>query len=85
MEFEHSVGKRGNLSNPKEKSKHDELASLADKMLKLNKELQKTSENSDKWYSLKKEIEKTDEIINEGVYGLYGLREKEIRAVEDDE
>src|SRR3989338_117503 len=74
-----------NLSNPKEKSKHDELASLADKMLKLNKELQKTSENSDKWYSLKKEIEKTDEIINEGVYGLYGLREKEIRAVEDDE
>ena len=70
-----------NLSNPKEKSKHDELASLADKMLKLNKELQKTHENSDKWYSLKKEIERTDKKIDERVYNLYGVMEKEINII----
>ena len=69
------------FSNPKEKSKHDELASLADKMLKLNKELQKTHENSDKWYSLKKEIERTDKKIDERVYNLYGVMEKEINII----
>ncbi|MDN3511536.1 MAG: hypothetical protein NG784_09565 [Candidatus Jettenia sp.] len=45
-------------------------------MLKLNKELQKTSENTDTWYSLKKEIEQTDKLIDERVYGVYGITEK---------
>ena len=71
-----------NLSNPVEKSRHDELASLAEKMLKLNKELKKTSENTDKWYSLKKEIEQTDNLIDERVYELYGITKKEINIIE---
>ena len=65
------------LSNPVEKSKHDELVFLADKMLKLNKELTNTSENTDKWYSLKKEIEQTDRLIDEMVYELYEITEEE--------
>ncbi len=72
-----------NLSNPVEKSKHDELVILADKMRNLNKELQKTSENTDKWYSLKKEVEQTDKLIDEIVYELYGLTEKEIAIIEN--
>src|SRR3990167_8853451 len=71
------------LSNPIEKSKHDELVSLADRMLKLNKELTNTSENTDKWYSLKKEVEQTDKLIDEIVYELYGLTEKEIAIIEN--
>jgi len=70
-----------NLSNPVEKSKHDELVILADKMRNLNKELQKTSENTDKWYSLKKETEQTDRIIDERIYELYEVTEEERRII----
>src|SRR3989338_2382916 len=70
------------LSNPVEKSKHDEIVSLADRMLKLNKELTKTSKNTDKWYFLKKEIEQTDRLIDEKVYRLYEITEKEINIIE---
>jgi len=64
-----------------EKSRHDEIVSLAEKMLKLNKELKKTSENTDKWYSLKKEIEQTDKQIDESVYELYEVTEEERRII----
>lgn len=70
------------FSNPKEKEKHDNLAKLADKMIRLNKELQKTPENSNKWNSIKAEIEKTDKKIDEEVYKLYGLTKEEIETVE---
>ena len=69
------------LSNPIEKFKHNELASLAEKMLKLNKELKKTSENTDKWYFIKKEIEQADRLIDENVYGLYGITEEEKKII----
>ena len=69
------------LSIPAEKLKHNELVSLADKMLKLNRDLQNVSQNTDKWYSLKKEIEKTDRLIDEKVYVLYELSEAEIQAI----
>lgn len=71
------------LSNPDEKSRHDELASLSEKMLRLNRELTNTSENTDKSYSLKKETEQTDKLIDEIVYELYGLMEKEIAVIEN--
>ena len=51
-------------------------------MLKLNKELTKTSKNTDKWYFLKKEIEQTDRLIDEKVYRLYEITEKEINIIE---
>ena len=69
------------LSNPVEKSRHDEIVSLADRMLKLNKELTNTSENTDKWYSLKKETEQTDRIIDERVYELYEVTDEERRII----
>ncbi len=71
------------FSNPKEKEKHDNLVKLADKMLKSNKELQKTPENSNKWDSIKSEIKKTDKKIDEEVYKLYGLVENEIKIIEN--
>lgn len=71
------------FTNRKEKSLHDGLAKLAEKMTKLNKELQETPENSNKWNSIKEEIAKTDKIIDQKVYELYGLREEEIRIIEN--
>ncbi len=70
------------FSNKKEKEKHDNLVKLADKMLELNKKIQKTTENSNKWDSIKSEIEKTDKKIDEEVYKLYGLNKEEIKIVE---
>jgi len=64
-----------------EKSRHDEIVSLAEKMLKLNKELKKTSGNTDKWYFIKKEIEQADRLIDENVYGLYGMTEEERKII----
>jgi hypothetical protein len=55
---------------------------LVDKILNLNKEFQKTTENSEKWNSIKDEIEKTDKKIDQGVYKLYGLTPEEIKIVE---
>lgn len=63
------------FTKPKEKKMHDDLVKLVDKMLDLNKQIQKIPEKSDKWYNLKSEIEKTDERIDEMVYKLYGITE----------
>ncbi len=71
-----------NLSDKKEKAKYDKLVKLAKEILKLNKELQKTTEKSDEWYRIKKEIEKTDKIIDQKIYKLYGLTAEEIKIVE---
>lgn len=70
------------LSNPDEKAKHDEIVCLADKMLKLHKELRNTSENTDKWYELKREMEKTDRLIDERVFELYGVTAEERIPIE---
>ncbi|MBI5892921.1 MAG: N-6 DNA methylase, partial [Deltaproteobacteria bacterium] len=70
------------LSNPAEKAKHDELVSLAEKMLRLNRELQKVSENTDRWYSLKSEIAHIDKEIDERVYELYRVTEEEREIIE---
>ncbi|MEO0075676.1 MAG: TaqI-like C-terminal specificity domain-containing protein, partial [candidate division WOR-3 bacterium] len=71
-----------NFSNPQEKKMHDDLVKLVEKMLDLNKQIQNVSEKSDKWYSLKSEIEKTDNKIDEMVYKLYGITEKEKKIIE---
>lgn len=41
-----------------------------------------TSEKSDKWYSLQSEIEKTDKKIDDEVYKLYGITEREKKIIE---
>ena len=73
-----------NFSNKTEKLKTDELVKLADKMLKLNKDLQKLDPflNKDEYKELKSEIDKTDKEIDEKVYKLYGLTPGEIKIVE---
>ncbi len=71
------------FSNKAEKQKHDGLAKLAEKMIKLQKQLQTIPENSDKWNSIRAEIEKTDKEIDRKVYELYGLTEEEIKIVEN--
>lgn len=70
------------FSDKKEKTKHDKLAKLADKMLNLNKQLQSTLENSDKWNGIKREIEKVDGEIDERVFELYGMGDGEIKIIE---
>lgn len=71
------------FSEKKQKQKHDELVKLADKMLKLNKNLQKLDPilDEEEYKQLKFEIEKTDKEIDEKVYKLYGLTEKEVKIV----
>lgn len=72
-----------NFKDKLQKANHDKLADLALKMTKLNKELLVLSENSDKWYQLKDEIKKTDKKIDQMVYEIYGLGEREIKIVEE--
>ena len=72
------------LKNKREKAKHDELVNLADKMLILNKEIQKFDPilYKEEYEEKKKEIEKTDQEIDRLVYKLYGLTAEEIKIVE---
>ena len=64
------------------KEQQKQIIVLADKMLNLNKELQKIPKNSNKWNTIKSEIERTDKKIDEEVYKLYGLTEEEIKIIE---
>jgi len=59
------------------------LASKAEQMIKLNKELQPTPEKTDKWAQLKDKISRLDYEIDEEVYKLYNLTPEEIRIVEE--
>ena len=68
---------------PANKKQQKEIAILADKILKLNKQFQSTPENSDKWNEIKKEIGKVDGEIDENVFEIYGLREEEIEVVKN--
>lgn len=58
------------------------ISSLVNKILLLNEEIKIFEKNSDKWKSVKLEIETIDKKIDEEVYKLYGLTEKEIKIVE---
>ncbi len=73
-----------NFSDKQEKVKHDELANLADKMLDMNKEMQKLHPIMDReeYEKLEKKIKETDKEIDKKVYALYGLTEEEIKVVE---
>jgi hypothetical protein len=58
------------------------LIKLAKDISNLYKVQMKSEESSDKWKSVKLEIERTDRKIDEEVYKLYGLTDKEIETVE---
>ena len=55
---------------------------LVDKIIAMHKQFQNASENTDQWYSIRKEIERLESQIDQEVYKLYGLTQKEIEIVE---
>jgi len=69
------------FNNPAEKKMHDDLVLLVEKMLELNKQLQKTHFDSEK-ESIERQIAATDKKIDDLVYKLYGLTPEEIAIVE---
>jgi type I restriction-modification system DNA methylase subunit len=60
---------------------HDDLVLLVEKMLELNKQLQKAHFDSEK-EPIERQIAATDKKIDDIVYELYGLTEEEIKIVE---
>ncbi|MBA7521458.1 hypothetical protein ES705_13565 [subsurface metagenome] len=79
-----SVGDLKNLpikdidfSNPKEKESHDKIVNLVVNLLKLNKQLQVTKLETQR-QQIQRTIDHTERKIDEMVYVLYGLNEKEI-------
>ena len=75
--------RRIDFDNPVEKKMHDDLVALVDKMLELNKRLAPIrNTSSGERDELLQEIERTDAEINQKVYELYGLTEKEIQIIE---
>ncbi len=66
-----------------DKKQQKQITILVDKMLELNKELQKTNENTEKWDLIKAEVEKMNKKIDAEVYKLYGLTAEEIEIVEN--
>ena len=59
------------------------LISLVDKITQLQETIVPFTLNSEKWKNIKSEIEKIDIKINQEVYKLYGLTDKEIKIVEE--
>ena len=70
-----------NFSNPAEKAMHDQMVNLVDNMLELHKRLAAAKTPTDKT-AIQRQITATDNQIDQLVYKLYGLTEKEIKIVE---
>jgi len=70
-----------NFSDKKDKSRHDKMVKLVERMLKLRQDLKAewVGPNQEK---IERQIKATDEEIDRLVYELYGLTEDEIRIVE---
>ncbi|MBI5934554.1 MAG: N-6 DNA methylase [Chloroflexi bacterium] len=76
--------RRIDFTNPAEKAAHDEIVSLVEKMLALQKEKQSYTSKlyDDEIQAVERQIAHVDEEINQRVYRLYGLTEEEIGIVE---
>ncbi len=74
--------RRIDFDNPSEKKAHDDLVTLVDKMLELNKRLapMRNTPCNDR-DELLHQIEQTDREIDNLVYDLYGLTEEEKRVI----
>ncbi len=73
--------KRINMKIENEKSLHDEIVKLVEKMFVLNKELNETKLPYET-NNIKRQITNTDKTIDSLVYKLYGLTNDEIKIVE---
>ena len=69
------------FSNKKEKTQHDKMVNLVNRMLELNKQLPKAKTDHDRT-TLQRQIDATDKQIDKLVYELYDLTEEEIKIVE---
>ncbi len=76
--------RRIDFGNPAEKSAHDGIVKLVEKMLELQKERQsvRREDDLDHVRNLEKQIAQVDAEIDQRVYALYGLSPDEIRIVE---
>jgi adenine-specific DNA-methyltransferase len=73
-----------NLTKSSDKQSYDKLVSLADKMLSLNKRLHELGDKkTDERVRIEEEIKKTDVEIDELVYKLYDLTDKEKKIIEE--
>jgi len=70
-----------NFHDPVETRHHDHIASLADEMLRLHKQLPAAKTPQDQTV-LQRQIDATDRQIDQLVYELYGLSDGEIQIVE---
>ena len=73
-----------NASIAQEKSAHDDIMRLVERMLALQKERQsvRREDDLDRVRNLERQIAQVDVEIDQRVYALYGLTEEEIRIVE---
>ncbi len=65
-----------------DKSRHDRMVQMVERMLALHKELAQARTEHEKT-ALQRQIEATDRQIDNLVYELYGLGEEEIRLIEE--
>ena len=70
-----------NFSSHADKSTHDRMVSLVEAMLDLHKRLEKVKTEHEKT-ALKRQIQAIDKQIDDLVYQLYGLTDKEINIIE---
>jgi hypothetical protein len=70
-----------NFSNTLERSRHDKMVELVERMLALYRQLAAAKTDHEK-SSLRRQIEATDNQIDRMVYELYGLTEEEIKIIE---
>jgi type I restriction-modification system DNA methylase subunit len=70
------------FSDPADVARHDQMVSLVERMLDLNKRLLDAKTSHEKTL-FQRQIETTDKQIDRLVYELYGLTEEEIAIVED--
>ena len=79
--------RRMDFGNPSEKSAHDEIVKLVERMLALQKERQsvRREDDLDRVRNLERQIAQVDAQIDQRVYALYGLSPDEIIIVEGKE
>jgi type I restriction-modification system DNA methylase subunit/fido (protein-threonine AMPylation protein) len=70
------------FSDPADKSRHDQMVSLVERMLESHRRLAEAVAPADK-ERLQRQIDATDQEIDRLVYDLYGLTEDEIKIVEE--
>jgi len=73
--------RRIDFNDVTDKTWHDDVIALVERMLKLHKNLPKAKTSHEKT-AIERQIQATDKQIDDLVYELYGLTEKEIRIVE---